>query len=402
MKKYTLPLAFVAVGLIASCSGDDESSPQTTPSVEISEIDATLKSNVVSNYATIVEASYADAVSTAKELKVALDAFASSPSETTLMAAKDAWKASREPYGQTEAYRFYEGPIDNESDGPEGDINAWPLDENIIDYVVGAPTSGFINVVEFDLTEDNIRGKNGTTDETAANVATGYHAIEFILWGQDNVNPKADNGAGGQRPLTDFTTKANASRRLDYLKVVAKMLVDDLELVHDQWKSTGAYRVTFEADVDGSIDKIITGMGNMANAELAPERIEAALQVAQSPNSEEAAGAQEDEHSCFSDNTHRDMVLNFEGCTNVLKGEYIKVNGQKVSGASILDVLAASNAANAAQLVVQADAISEALPEITIPFDVALIDDQAKMQSAVDQLVEFGDLAADMKLGLGL
>ena len=45
--------------------------------------------------------------------------------------------AAREPYGQTEAFRFYGGPIDDE----DGQLNAWPLEESHVDYVV-SPDNG--------------------------------------------------------------------------------------------------------------------------------------------------------------------------------------------------------------------------------------------------------------------
>ena len=73
-----------------------------------------------------------------------MDAFLADPNETTLAAAKEAWLAAQEPYGQTEAYRFYGGPIDD-ADGPEPLLNAWPLDEAYVDYVEGAPEAGIIN-----------------------------------------------------------------------------------------------------------------------------------------------------------------------------------------------------------------------------------------------------------------
>src|SRR5690606_25821877 len=88
-------------------------------------------------YARIAEAAYADSVSEAKRLDSSIEAFLAAPSASTLDSARKVWRDAREPYGQTEVFRFYDGPIDHPETGPEGLINAWPLDEAYIDYVEG-------------------------------------------------------------------------------------------------------------------------------------------------------------------------------------------------------------------------------------------------------------------------
>ena len=107
-----------------------------------------LKQEVMETYADIVYASYQDSLTTATTLKEEVDAFFADPNEDTLQTAKDAWLAAQEPYGQTEAYRFYGGPIDD-ADGPEPLLNAWPLDEAYVDYVEGAPEAGIIKQSRF-------------------------------------------------------------------------------------------------------------------------------------------------------------------------------------------------------------------------------------------------------------
>ena len=83
----------------------------------------------------------------AEALHDAIDAFVAGPTDATLQAAKDAWLAGRRLYGPTEVFRFYDGPIDNPDDGPEGQINAWPMDEAYVDYADGDPEAGIVNDV---------------------------------------------------------------------------------------------------------------------------------------------------------------------------------------------------------------------------------------------------------------
>jgi putative iron-regulated protein len=235
---------------------------------------------------------------TAGALNTSLKTLVMDPSEANLEAAKQAWLASREPYLQTEVYRFYDGPIDHPEDGPEGLINAWPLDENYIDYVDGMPTAGIING-DGVIDAATLEGLNEQGGE--ANIATGYHAVEFLLWGQD----LSDDGNGGQRPHTDYVTDdtgtaANQDRRGLYLTVVGDMLVDHIGSVHGHWMENGQYRADFVASENtaDSIRKILTGMIVLSGFETGGERLKAALD----------SGNRDDEHSCFSDNTHRDMI----------------------------------------------------------------------------------------------
>ena len=94
-------------------------------------------------------------------------------------------------------------------------------------------------------------------------------------------------------------------------------LIADLEGVRDGWAAGADYRVAFTTvdDVDAAKAKlleILVGMGTLSEGELAGERMQISL----------SANSQEDEHSCFSDNTHRDIWLNAEGVSNAYRGEY--------------------------------------------------------------------------------
>src|SRR5690606_19527270 len=99
---------------------------------------------VLKNYADIVHANYEDSLRTAQALQKSVDALIAAPSAANLDKARKAWIAAREPYGQSEVFRFYGGPIDDDKD-IEGRLNAWPLDEAYIDYVEGKPEAGIIN-----------------------------------------------------------------------------------------------------------------------------------------------------------------------------------------------------------------------------------------------------------------
>lgn len=361
-------LALLAIG----CGGDDEAE----------SADSALPANAadaVSTYAEIVHASYEDSLITGRTLDGAATAFIAAPSAAAHAAVQDAWRASREPYLQTEVYRFYAGPIDEEG-GPEGLLNAWPLDEGHIDYVAGEPNAGIVNDPQRPISASSLLAANLNPGET--DVATGYHAIEFLLWGQD-LNPDGP----GLRPFTDYALDAaapgvsNQDRRGEYLTTTSAILLDNLADLVDAWAPNVAsnYRATFEAATPAeALTRIMSGMIILSGFELSQERLSAALD----------AQDQEEEHSCFSDNTHRDMVQDVRGIQNVWLGSYDPIQGGAISGTGIRDVIAEGDSGLANDITAQiAESLSLA-EGLQVPFDREISPTNAAGNARVDALIE--------------
>jgi len=381
----------IAASLLALLSASQAVMAQTAtaPTAMMATAGAVSFNAVASNYAALVEASYADTLAAAKTLQQAIDAFVKVPSSDTLAAARKAWLAAREFYGQTEAFRFYGGPIDD-ANGPEGRINAWPMDESYVDGTQAKPDSGLINKRRFTISKKTMSAQNERGGEE--NIATGWHAIEFLLWGQD----LSETGPGN-RSFEDFVDgkKPNADRRRQYLSTVTELLIDDLGSVAKAWAPgvKNNYRAKFEKGGQESVRKMLLGLGSLSRGELAGERLEVAM------NSQD----QEDEHSCFSDNTHRDVVNNARGIQNVWLGEYKRADGSLVKGASLRDLVAASDAALAAQATQQISGSVTAAEGIQAPFDREIIGakdapGRLRIQKTIDSLSQQSkDLAAAAK-----
>ncbi|MDX1446975.1 imelysin family protein, partial [Lishizhenia sp.] len=296
-----------------------------------------------------------------------------------------------------EVFRFQEGPIDD-ANGPEGFLNAWPLDEAYIDYVEGNETAGIINDPSINITPELLENSNENGGEK--NISVGYHAIEFLLWGQDDANTALMTP--GNRPFTDYVTDgtgtaSNQDRRGQYLKICGDLLVEHLAYVKNQWAENGNYRKTFLAmNTKEAIDKVLTGMGILSKSELASERMFVALD-----NQD-----QEDEHSCFSDNTHRDILLNAQGIYNLYFGTYTQTNGQKITGTSIQDILAATEKEKEEKYTAVFKETLNAVKEIPAPFDYALtqesIGGNGPIMYAIKKLQNQGNeiakLASDLDL----
>jgi putative iron-regulated protein len=288
--------------VLAGCGGNDEPSVSTERTAAVAE-----------HYADHVYASYGASIGSAQRMQRAIDRFLERPTQARLSAARNAWIAARDDYIVTEPFRFYGGPIDDPKTGPEGLINAWPMDEAYIDYVSGAPRAGIVNdrAAYPKITADVIVEANEKGGET--NISSGWHAIEFLLWGQD----RSKSGPGA-RPASDYTTAPNARRRATYLRLTTQRLLTDLRSVREPWAPRGgAYRRTFLADPDKALTNILRGIGTLNSHELAGERMAVALESKE----------QEDEHSCFSDNTNADVVNDLKGIRMVYMGQADGVGG---------------------------------------------------------------------------
>ncbi|WP_447593633.1 imelysin family protein [Aquipseudomonas campi] len=370
----------------ASQNGAPAASASTAPAA--AKVDEAAAKAVVAHYADIALAAFSDAASTAKNLQTAVDALLANPNDATLKAAREAWVAARVPYMQTEVFRFGNTIVDDW----EGQVNAWPLDEGLIDYVaadyqhaLGNPgaTANIIANTEIQVGEDKIDVTEITGEKLAslnelggseANVATGYHAIEFLLWGQDL------NGTGpgaGDRPATDYVVGEGATgghneRRRTYLKAVTDLLVSDLDEMVAQWKDGDAnnYRTTLVGEpTENGLRKILFGMGSLSLGELAGERMKVALE----------ANSPEDEHDCFSDNTHNSHFYNGKGIRNVYLGEYKKVDGTTLTGPSLSSLVAKVDAATDTTLKADLEATEAKLQ--------AMVDSAEKNNVHFDQLI---------------
>jgi len=397
-------LLAIAIALAGCGEKDDKAAaPQaqapaaaaSTTAAAPGAVDEAAGKAVVKHYAEMVYAVYSDSLSTAKALQTAVDAFLAKPNDETLKAAKEAWVAARVPYLQTEAFRFGNTIIDDW----EGQVNAWPLDEGLIDYVdksyehaLGNPAAGanIIANTEIQVGEEKVDVKDITPEKLAslnelggseANVATGYHAIEFLLWGQDL------NGTGpgaGNRPASDYlegqgATGGHNDRRRAYLKAVTDLLVKDLEEMVGNWAPNVAdnYRAKLEAEpVNDGLRKMLFGMGSLSLGELAGERMKVSLE----------ANSPEDEQDCFSDNTHYSHFYDAKGIRNVYLGEYTRPDGTKVAGPSLSSLVAKADPA--------ADATLKADLEAT-EAKIQVIVDHALKGEHYDQLIAADNAAGN-------
>jgi putative iron-regulated protein len=361
---------------------------------------------VVAIYADIAAAGYADSLTAAQALDSAVDALIANPSAEALEAAKAAWVAARVPYQQTEVFRFGNAIVDDW----EGKVNAWPLDEGLIDYVEPAfygteneanafYTANIIASPMLNLGGQKIDAAMITPalieqfheiDGAESNVATGYHAIEFLLWGQD-LNG-TDAGAGA-RAWTDYAaadtcTNVPCDRRGEYLAAASDLLVSDLGDMATAWAEGGEARAAvIDVPAAQGLTAILTGLGSLAYGELAGERMQLGLML-HDP---------EEEHDCFSDNTHNSHYYNAVGMRSVYYGRYVRTDGSVIKGPSVAALVASADPALAAEMDVAMNGTLSAMTAMKTTAEAGMAYDQmlaagndagnAVLQSVVDALV---------------
>ncbi len=312
--------------------------------------------SLANSYANLVSHYYNEVSLSTQEMHNAIIKFVQAPDNNSLTNAKNKWIAARSIYGITEAFRFYGGPIDGVNkygeEGPEGLINAWPLNEAYIDYVKGSPNAGIINNLSLEINNNTIIAANMSEDD--ADVSSGWHAIEFLLWGQDFSLETA-----GIREASDYlpTNEINIRRRA-YLEATSALLLEHINWLSMEWLENGEGRKAFlnKNDPGGAI---LTGIATLAGFELSSERIATALD----------SGDPEDEHSCFSDQTHNDVKANFNGIINVYLGKGL--NDESFSP-SISEFVAKNNLKLHENILEIINETNISINNITVPFDKML------------------------------
>lgn len=376
MKK---PIVFASM-LLAACGGDEEPAHDTSgPEVQ-----------VVRQYAINLDANYKDVIAGVEGLQTAVDAFIAAPSEAGFNAAREAWLAARPAYGECEVSRFYGGPMDEF----QGGMNEWPIDETFIDYTGATPTGGIINDPAGHPTIDEQVLRDASGRGGVENMSTGFHAIEFLLWGQ-----RPDQSSGpGERPYTDYVdggTAANQGRRRIYLKTAVDILLADMRALDAEWDLTRSDSYASQM-VNGpahdGLERLVRGFTSMTIGELLYERIMDPF-ITQD---------RKDEESCFSESTSVDLKANAKGAENVYLGRY-----GDLQGASVSDLVKAKNPQLDGVLKAQLSLGRQAIDAIPEPFDHSVIapptsDENMKVREAIDTFRSMQDQFKQMATVLGI
>lgn len=311
-------LGFTTLGFVPVMAQDS-----TTDALDA---DAVTAGAVIETYADIGQASYKDALGTAELLRVAIEDLLNNPTEEMLDVAREAWQMARSPYEQSQLF-VHANPLISQWTGR---VNAWPVDVDYLDKVSSTPDSqSSAGMTATRISELHFAGGNQES------VASGYHAIEYLLWGSDTsgAEEKGVEEGAGQRAATDYDlencTNEDCALRGEYLYASVNLLIDDLNEMAGHWSVTGEIRRALMADPDLGIAMMIKGMGSLSYGELAGARLLNSVQ-SNDPHSE---------LDQFSNNSHVAYLLNARGMVSVYFGEYFSSERELTTGASLADLL---------------------------------------------------------------
>lgn len=324
------------------------------PDSEISQIKQKYSKHVLKSYELVL--------STNQVLLEKTRELAKNPTDANLEAAKSAWKSARSAYSTTEPFRFYGGPIDAADSGPEGLMNAWPIDESYIDYVKGNPTSGFISNKTLlpKITKETLAELNEKGGER--NVATGYHAVEFLLWGQD-----FSTKGPGERSVNNFGNDADIqSRRSQSLIALCELLVDHSNLLVNAWKPGSTYLLAWDKEPSGEIlRRILVGITSLSADEMAGERMTVAFEK----------NDPEHEQDCFSDFSVQDLKANETGILSIYTETGLKDLFEKI------------NNSQAKKLFAEIQTVLDGYSKVTGPMDTAILDVKSKDRKQLKAII---------------
>lgn len=373
LKYWMMGISVASTLVLNGCAG------KTLSSTEDNRNSAITTAGVIADYAQLVEVNYQDAITDALALQTAVDRLVESPSSANLALARTAWIMARRSYSQSEGFRFYHGPIDADGTGLETRINAWPIDEFYIDYTAGNSNAGIINhPIEYPVINDSVlKSLNEAGGEK--NISLGFHAIEFLLWGQD----RSSGPGGGNRPFTDYvvgaeSTASNPVRRGEYLKVACRILVEDLRTVAAQWAPNASnYRRQWTQQSEQlAIANAIQGISSLSGGELAKERIGTALDTQD----------KEEEQSCFSDTTRQDIIDNIQSIKNIYYGQYTG-NNAAYRGRGFRQLALQLNPTLAAKIDAQIELALSQAQAISDPFDQEFLPGNSAGQARLSALI---------------
>ena len=325
----------LASAFIVGCGDDDETD-------DLDEHGEAFESGTMLNdFAnTVVLATYTELDSKAGELLMAVEALAADTSQANLEKAQQAWKATRKPWEQSEAFLF--GPVDTQGLDPA--LDSWPVDHVNLQSVLVSSDA---------LTVDFVSGLEDTQK--------GFHTIEFLLFRD-----------GDQRKALDIT-----DRELAYLVSTTENLKASTSQLRLAWAPEGKnFSSTVATAGEGSavypsqsaaVQEMVNGMIVIAD-EVANGKIS-------DPYNESDTTLVE---SQFSFNSITDFQDNIRGIQNVYMGKFIS------DGQGLNDFVNSHDPELDARFQQEVQAAIDAIGAIPYPFRDSITANRGAVQVAID------------------
>ena len=328
---YLLVLAF-----FLGCGGEDDTDKDDEPQDE-----AFQSGSMLNNFANnVVLATYTELDKKAEDLLEAVKVLDSGTTQSNLVKAQEAWKATRKPWEQSEAFLF--GPVDTQGLDPA--LDSWPVDHVNLQSVLNSNDN---------LTVEYVNGLEDTQK--------GFHTIEFLLFRD-----------GDQRKASDFT-----KRELQYLLATTENLKASTSQLRFAWAPEGEnfakavanagtgsiIYISQSAAVQEMVNGMITIADEVANGKISDPFNESNTTLVESQ---------------FSYNSISDFQDNIRGIQNVYLGKYMD------DGQGLNEFVNTKNAELDSRFQSEIQQAIDAIGAIPNPFRDSITKSRPSVQEAID------------------
>ena len=333
-----LVLSICFIGCSLTGCGNDDDDDDTASAGGASTFDATTTLNDFANK--VVLATYADLDNRAGDLLTAVKALEADTTQANLGQAQAAWKATRRPWEQSEAFLF--GPVDTQGLDPA--LDSWPVNRVDLDGVLASGQA--LTSASIDALEDTLKG---------------FHTIEYLLFRD-----------GDQRKAADITP-----RELEYLVATTENLKSKTAQLRNAWDASGE---NYAAEVANAGDSsTIYKSQKDAMQEMVNGMIVIADEVANGkisdPFNERNTTLVE---SQFSFNSITDFQDNIRGIQNVYVGKFT------ADGQGLNEFVKGVDAELDARFQTEVQTAIDTIGAIPDPFRDSITAQRAAVQAAID------------------
>ncbi len=309
-------------------------------------------SDIISSTANnVILASYEDFAVKAKGLSEALATFKSASTDKNLQKVQFAWRDTRRPWEQTEAFLF--GPVDSQGIDPA--MDSWPVNRTDLDAVLNG--SNTLDIPFVTALDDTLHG---------------FHTVEYLIFGGDN-----------DKKAADITP-----REMEYLVSTASLLDTHINTLADAWKPTGDNFVkefatagkgstTYPSETS-ALQELVNGMvaivDEVGNGKIADPFSQSNHELVESQ---------------FSFNSLLDFENNIRGVENIYLGRYLQNDGPGLN-----DLVRRNDATLDTKIRQKIDAAINAIQAIPFPFRDSIKDPQGRVfiETAQEKVVELQTL----------
>lgn len=273
-----------------------------------------LVKQLVLAYVSQIESDFTDLRSELVSLQQKIESLVDSPNPSALINAQVSWSSAHQSYQQNNLHFYFTSLITPKDQSDQlyqlaYQIDHWPILAGYIDSVGGYESGGIVHDVNVELSPASLKQQHGLFDATEATL--GFHVIEFLLWGESNVDSAGRDVEDFARinQLTEIQRESGLeigqvgnNRRRELLRLTSEILIEDFDASFTIWSDASSSFLNTMVDRNSAalLNLLLESVTAMLTEELLTRslypllngEVESALQSPYSQTSEITVAAQ--------------------------------------------------------------------------------------------------------------